>query len=49
VSVTVRGYMDCVCCECVELCIEVVADYLGAEWNERVLSWKTKSKESSGP
>ena len=48
VQVIVCGYMDCVCCECVELCMEITAEDLGAEWNERVRAWRTKSPIAGG-
>jgi ATP-dependent protease Clp ATPase subunit len=38
--VTVRGYMDTICDDCVGLSIEIAAEQLGGPWKERVESWK---------
>jgi ATP-dependent protease Clp ATPase subunit len=49
VLATIQGYMDRVCCECIELCIQLAAEDLGTEWKDRLQSWERASKESANP
>jgi len=44
VQVTVRGYMDCICCECVEVSAKMLEEDLPAQWTPKVQSWQKLSR-----
>ena len=34
-----------ICANCIGLCVQMLADYLGGEWNERMTSWPEAAGE----
>jgi len=40
-----QGYLDCVCSECIGLCIDIMVEDLGGEWKARQSTWPEAGRQ----